>query len=45
MGFPSGSMVKKAPGQAGDPDSISGLGKALEKEMATHSWEIPLTEI
>ena len=33
---------------AGDPGSIPGLGRSLEKAMATHSsmltWEIPWTE-
>ena len=50
MGFPSGSVVKNLPGNAGrrcgfDP----GVRKIpLEKEMATHSnilaWKIPWTE-
>ena len=39
-------MVKKLP--AGDPGSIPGSGKSLEKVMATHSsilaWRIPWTE-
>ena len=39
-------MVKKLP--AGDPGSIPGSGKSLEKVMATHSsilaWRIPGTE-
>ena len=46
-------MVKKKnqPANAGDvrdAGSIPGLGRSLEKEMATHSsvlvWEIPWTE-
>ena len=38
--FLGGSEVKNLPanvGDAGDVDSILGLGKSLEKEMATHS--------
>ena len=35
-------------GDARDPSSIPGLGRSLEKEMASHSsilaWEIPWTE-
>ena len=38
-------MVKNLPANAGD---VGGLGRSLEKEMATHScifaWEIPWTE-
>ena len=41
-------MVKNPPANAGDEGSIPGLGRPLEKEMATHSsilaWEIPWTE-
>ena len=41
-------MVKTLPARAGDVDLILGLGRSLEKEMATHSnilaWEIPWTE-
>ena len=41
-------MVKNPPANAGDMGSIPGLGKSLEKGMATHSrilaWEIPWTE-
>ena len=55
MGFPytlMGSSVVGDPpasaGDTGDLGSISGLGRFLEKEMATHSsilaWEIPWTE-
>ena len=36
------------PGAAGDVDSIPGLGRSLEEEMAAHSsilaWRIPWTE-
>ena len=47
MGFPSGSVGKNSPANAGDEGSIPGSGSLLEKEMATHSilaWEIPWTE-
>ena len=41
-------MVKESACNAGDLGSIPGLGRSLEKEMATHSsilaWEIPRTE-
>ena len=44
-------MVKNLPVSAGDirdTGSIPGLGRSLEKEMATHSsilaWRIPWTE-
>ena len=44
-------VVKNPPANAGDirdMGSISGSGRSLEKEMATHSsilaWEIPWTE-
>ena len=48
-GLPSWLSGKKNPAaNAGDEGSIPGLGRALEKEMATHSsilaWEIPWTE-
>ena len=46
--FPSGSMVKNQPVNAGDLGLIPGWGDPPEKEMATHSsildWEIPWTE-
>ena len=46
--FPGGSMVKDLPADAGDTGLIPGLGRSLEKEMATHfstlAWEIPRTE-
>ena len=35
--FPDGSDVKEYVCNAGDPDSIPGLGSTLEKEMTTHS--------
>ena len=37
MGFPSGSVVKILPVNAGDAGLIPGSGRPLEKEMATHS--------
>ena len=41
-------MVKNSPASAGDVGSISGSGRSLEKEVATHSsilaWETPWTE-
>ena len=41
-------VVKNPSAKAGDAGSIPGLGRPLEKEMATHSsilaWEIPWTE-
>ena len=47
-GFPDGSDVKESACNAGDPVSIPGLGRSLEKGMATHSsilaWRIPWTE-
>ena len=43
-----GSYGKESACTAGDPGSIPGLGRSLEKGMATHSsilaWEIPQTE-
>ena len=48
MGFPGGSDGKSSVCSAGDLASISGLGRSLEKEMATHfspcAWKIPWTE-
>ena len=45
---PSGSDSKEFACNAEDPGSIPGLGRSLEKEMATHSsilgWEIPWTK-
>ena len=47
-GFLSGSDGKESACNAKDLDSISGLGRSLEKEMVTHSsvlaWRIPWTE-
>ena len=51
LGFPGGTVVKSSPGNsgdAGDACSIPGLGRPLEKGMATPSnilaWRIPWTE-
>ena len=48
LGFPGGSEVKVSASNVGDPGSIPGLGRSLEKEMVTHSsilaWRIPWTE-
>ena len=45
MGFPSGSVVKNPPANAG---WYPGWVRSLEKELATHcsilAWEIPWTE-
>ena len=47
-GFPGGSVVKCPPANAGDADSVPGLGRSPEEEVATHSsilaCEIPRTE-
>ena len=47
-GFPGGSDGKASAYKAGDPGLIPGLGRSLEKGMATHSsilaWRIPWTE-
>ena len=44
-GFPSGSDGKEFTSNEGDPGSIPGLGRPLEKRMATYAnilaWEIP----
>ena len=41
-------MVRNPTCNAGDTGLIAGLGRALEKEMATHSsvltWKMPLIE-
>ena len=40
MGFPGGSMVKNPPSNPPiqeEMNSIPGLGRSLEKEVATHS--------
>ena len=47
-GFPDGSDGKASACNVGDPGSIPGSGRSLEKEMATHSsipaWRILWTE-
>ena len=47
LGFPDGLPVKNLSANAGDMDLVPGLGRSLEKEMATHSsilaWRIPPT--
>ena len=47
-GFPGGSVGKESACNTGDRGSVPGLGRSLEKEMATHSsilaWRIPWTE-
>ena len=46
--FTGGSEVKASASNEGDLGSIPGLGRSLEKEMATHSsilaWRIPWTD-
>ena len=37
LGFPSGSAIKKSTYNAGDSDSLPGLGDPLKEEMGTHS--------
>ena len=48
MGLPAGSDGKASACNAGDPDSIPGSRRSLEKEMVTHSstlaWKIPWME-
>ena len=48
MGFCGGSDDKESSCNSGDLGWMPGLGRSLEKEMATHSsilaWEIPWTE-
>jgi len=45
MGFPGGSNGKESVCNAGDPGSIPGLGRSLEKGMTTqYSWRIPWIE-
>ena len=47
MGFPSGTMVKNLPANAGEAHSILSWEDPLEEEMATHhslAWRIPWTE-
>ena len=47
-GFSGGSDGKESACNSGDPSSIPGLGRSLEKGMATHSsilaWRIPWIE-
>ena len=49
QGFPSSSVVKNLPVNAGDSGSILAQEDPLEKEMATHSsiliWKIPWTAV
>ena len=48
MGFPGCSDGKEYASKAGDPASISGLGRSSGEGIATHSsifaWRIPWTE-
>ena len=48
LGFPGGSSGKESACSAEHQGLIPGLGRSLEKEMATHSstlaWKIPWTE-
>ena len=48
LNFPGGSDSSVSAYTEGDLGSILGLGRSLEKEMATHSnilaWKIPWTE-
>jgi len=41
LGFPGGSDGKASASNAGDPGLIPGLGRSLEKAMATHSNILP----
>ena len=47
MDFSGDSVVKNLFTSVGDVGSIPGLGKSLEKKMATHlrilAWEVPWT--
>ena len=47
LGVPSGSVSRESSCNAGNLDSIPGLGRSPEKEMATHSsilaWRVPWT--
>ena len=46
MGFPGGSHGKESACNVGDLGSSPGLGRSVEKGMATHSsiraWRIPM---
>ena len=48
LGFPGGSAGKESACNTGDPGSIPGSGRSLEKGMATLTsilaWRIPWTE-
>ena len=48
LGFPGGLEVRASASNAGDPGSIPGSGRSLEKEIVTHSsilaWRIPRME-
>ena len=51
MGFPSGTLIKNVPANAGDTRDeglIPGLGRSPGEEIATHSsilaWKIPWIE-
>ena len=48
MGIPGGSSTKESACNMGGWGSISGWGRSVEEEMATHSsilaWRIPWTE-
>ena len=48
-GFLGGSDGKESACNVGDLGSVPGLGRSLEKEMATHSgilaWRIPWTSV
>ena len=41
LGFPGGLVVKILPANAGDVDSIPGLGRSPGKEMANQSCILP----
>jgi len=47
-GFPGGSVGKESTCNAGTMGTRLGLGRSMDKRMATHStilaWEIPWTE-
>ena len=45
LGFSGGSVVKNPSANAGEADSIPGLGRSLEKEMATPSSILARTRI
>ena len=48
LNFAGGSVVKNLPANAGKMSLFPGLGRSLEKGMATHSsiraWRVPWTE-